>query len=51
MTASSFGGKPFTALSAVEKSTFVVKLFAFICTFGFAYPTILHSDEYVKKYQ
>lgn len=51
MTSSCFNGKPFKQMEAREKAQFLAKLVAFICTFGYAFPTLLHSDEYVAKYQ
>lgn len=50
MTPSSFNNKPFKQLTPREKSQFIAKLVVFICTFGFGFGTLLHSDEYVAKY-
>lgn len=43
-------GKRFDQMTGSEKITFVVKLILFLATFGFAFPTILHSDEYIEKF-
>ena len=51
MTASSYNSRPFKDLTPQEKIGFVAKLTAFICTFGFAYATLLHSDEYTAKFR
>jgi len=50
MTASSMGGKPFKQMNGGEKVKFLARLVVFVCTFGYAFPTLLHSDEYVVKY-
>ena len=42
--------KKFADMSGGEKITFIGKLIVFLCSFGFAFPTILHDPEYVKKY-
>jgi hypothetical protein len=51
MTASSFNSRPFKDMTRKEKARFIAQLIAFICTFGFAYGTLLHSDEYVATYR
>ena len=50
MTASSFNSKPFGAMAAAEKLKFSAQLVVFLCSFGFAFPTLLHSDEYIRKF-
>ena len=42
--------KKFGDMTGGEKMAFLVKLVLFICTFGFAFPRVLHSDEYVAKF-
>ena len=42
--------KKFAQMTGSEKIVFVGKVIVFICTFGFAFPTINHDPEYVKKY-
>ena len=43
-------GKRFGKMTGNEKVVFLVKLVAFLATFGFAFPTILHNDEYVERF-
>jgi hypothetical protein len=50
VTASSFNSKPFSSMGGAEKFKFGAQLVVFLCTFGFAFPTLLHSDEYVRTF-
>ena len=50
MTASSFNSRPFSSMGSGEKVKFCAQLVVFLCTFGFAFPTLLHSDEYVRTF-
>jgi hypothetical protein len=42
--------KKFGQMTGGEKIAFLGKLIVFICTFGFAFPTILHDPEYIKRF-
>ena len=42
--------KPFLEMSFGEEAFFVFALVIFVCSMGFAFPKLLHSDEYVKKH-
>ncbi len=42
--------KKFAQMSGGEKIVYIGKVIIFIATFGFAFPTILHSQEYVQKH-
>jgi hypothetical protein len=42
--------KTFGQMTGTEKIVFVGKVLIFLCTFGFAFPTVLHSSEYVRKF-
>lgn len=48
--ATSSDEKKFGQMSAGEKLVFMGKLVVFLCSFGFAFPTILHDPDYVKKF-
>ena len=39
------------AMTGAETIVYIGKVIIFILTFGFAFPTILHSDEYVQKHR
>ena len=43
-------GKRFAQMTGNEKGMFIVKLIVFLATFGFAFPTVLHNDDYIEKY-
>ena len=43
--------KKFGQMSGGEKIVFLGKLIIFLGTFGFAFPTILHDPDYVRKFQ
>ena len=42
--------KKFAQMTGGEKIIFLGKLILFLATFGFAFPTILHDQDYVRKY-
>ena len=42
--------KKFAQMTGGEKVVFLGKLLVFLCSFGFAFPTILHDPEYVKRF-
>lgn len=42
--------KKFGQMSGGERLTFLGKLVVFLFTMGFAFPTVLHSSEYTKKF-
>ena len=38
-------------MTGAETIVYIGKVIIFVLTFGFAFPTILHSDEYVQKHR
>lgn len=50
MSMSSAMSKKFGKMLAGERIFFLGALLAFICTAGFAFPNLLHDEDYVKKY-
>jgi hypothetical protein len=44
-------GKRFGQMSGGERVAFFGKVIVFLFTMGFAFPTVLHSDDYTKRFQ